>query len=199
MKRHVLVAVPLIGFWLTSGIARFAFALGQSDSIDNDTKFTFKPINGSSVISFNVEFMRNTFAKLALQDLTVTDLWFIDSVEMPSANSMELLAIDADIVGGVYPIPNDPMARRGKPPVWSMYERQNGSFRSLQLPDKRQWLRCYFAEFGGQMEIAAAHAPACVNCNAQGTTTTIGSTGRPQKVKCSVCHGTRYTRLIRAR
>ncbi len=72
-------------------------------------------------------------------------------------------------------------------------------WKKLKLAQKRQWLRVYFAEYGGQMEITAAHAAPCGNCNGQGQTTTLGSAGRPQKSKCPVCHGTKYTRLVRAR
>ena len=135
-ERHVMVGIPFIGYWLTKGIAQFAFALGQSDAGDSGVKFTFKPINGSSVISYNVEYMRNRLVKAALDDPTVTDLWFIDSDVMPSPNSMDLLAVDADICGGIYPIPNKPLAREGSPPVWSVYHRMDNVFAPADLPDE---------------------------------------------------------------
>jgi hypothetical protein len=135
-ERHILVGVPLVGYWLTSGISQFAFALGQTNANDMGVRFTYKPINGSSVISFNVEFMRNTLVKMALDDPTVTDLWFVDSDVMPSPNSMDLLHVEGDIVGGIYPIPNKPLAKVGTPPVWSVYHRMDNAFAPATLPDE---------------------------------------------------------------
>lgn len=72
-------------------------------------------------------------------------------------------------------------------------------WKSLKTIEKRQWLRAYFAEFGGQMEVASAHARPCENCDGKGTVTALGNAGRPQVSDCPVCHKTRFTRMIRAR
>ncbi len=122
--RHVFVATPLIGPWLTHGIARFAFALGQQDGRDG-LRFTFRLLSGSSCISFPVEFMRNRLVKMALDDASVTHLWFIDSDTVPPNDALKLLLPrDADIVAGVYRIPD---AKRDE--VWSAYaSNERGSF-----------------------------------------------------------------------
>ncbi len=65
--------------------------------------------------------------------------------------------------------------------------------------DKESWLRAYFAEFGGQMEVVLAIASPCHNCSARGTITVVGTTGREQQEPCPVCHRTRFVRSLRAR
>lgn len=72
-------------------------------------------------------------------------------------------------------------------------------WKGLKLNEKRQWLRCYFAEHGGQMEVVRAIASPCGNCAGAGNVTTMGPAGKPAKTECPVCHGTKYTRTIRAR
>jgi hypothetical protein len=65
--------------------------------------------------------------------------------------------------------------------------------------DKESWLRAYFYEFGGQMEVAVATATACHNCGGRGTVMSIGTTGREVPVPCPVCHRTRFVRSLRVR
>jgi hypothetical protein len=49
-------------------------------------------------------------------------IWFVDSDTLPSANSFELLKVDADIVAGVYPIYR--RERKDMIPLdWSFYRR----------------------------------------------------------------------------
>jgi len=115
--RHVFVGIPLIGYWVTAGIADFARALGEQNAATSDVQFTLKLLSGSSTISYPVEFMRNRLVSMALADPSVTDLWFIDSDVMPSPNAFSLLRhIEFDIAAGVYQIPD---AKRGT--VWSAY------------------------------------------------------------------------------
>lgn len=128
-KRHVFVAIPFVGHWIAAGIARFAESCGFQNALNRDVRFTLKPLTGSTVISHPVEFMRNRLVKMALDDKTVTDLWFIDSDTMPSPNAMTLLDVEADIVAGVYKIPN---SHDGY--VWSAYEAKPGS------PDKFRYI-----------------------------------------------------------
>ncbi len=61
------------------------------------------------------------------------------------------------------------------------------------------WLRAYFAEFGGQMEVTAAYASPCVTCEGRGYIVELAATGKEQKRECPVCHNTKFTRAIRAR
>jgi len=129
--RHVLVGIPFTGHWVTDGIARFAEVCGHQSALNRDVKFTVKLLSGSSVISFNVEFMRNCIVGMVLADPTVTDLWFIDSDTQPSINAMSLLRHDADIVAGVYPIPDAEVGQ-----VWSAYEPAGEIYRKMTtLPD----------------------------------------------------------------
>ncbi|MCA8942033.1 MAG: hypothetical protein KDB80_05680 [Planctomycetes bacterium] len=72
-------------------------------------------------------------------------------------------------------------------------------WKGQKLNEKRQWLRAYFAEHGGQMEVVRSIASACGNCAGAGTVTSMGTSGKPVKGDCPVCHGTKFTRVIRAR
>lgn len=78
-------------------------------------------------------------------------------------------------------------------------ESEEDWWRKASRNDRAGWLRAYFAEFGGHMEITAAYSNPCPNCEASGTISVLGDSGREQKVKCPVCHGTKFTRLFRAR
>ena len=78
-------------------------------------------------------------------------------------------------------------------------ESEEDWWRKASRNDRAGWLRAYFAEFGGHMEIAAAYSNPCPNCEASGTISVLGDSGREQKLKCPVCHGTKFTRLFRAR
>lgn len=115
--RKVLVGIPFIGNWVTFGIARFN---GMVERINGSERspviFDVRFLKGSSVISFNVEFMRNCIAGMVLRDPEMTDLLFIDSDTHPAENMLDLLKHDADIVAGVYRIPD-----ASKREVWSAY------------------------------------------------------------------------------
>ncbi len=60
------------------------------------------------------------------------------------------------------------------------------------------WLRAYYVEFGGDLEVRAAFLDNCAQCGATGHTITYGQSGDPQKVKCATCQGTQFKRWIRA-
>ena len=62
------------------------------------------------------------------------------------------------------------------------------------------WVRAYYAEFGGDLELVNAYVIDCVTCAGRGDLATIGQTGgKERKVKCPTCQGTRHKRVIRAR
>lgn len=65
-------------------------------------------------------------------------------------------------------------------------------------PERAGWLRAYFAEFGGQLKLTYAGLSPCVSCVGEGKTTQIGSDGKLEKVKCFLCHGTRWLRSFKA-
>ena len=65
--------------------------------------------------------------------------------------------------------------------------------------DKESWLRAFYFEFGGQMEIVLAVATPCHNCAGRGTVLSVGTTGREVQAACPVCHRTRFVRSVRAR
>lgn len=110
----------MIGSMISLGIARTAFTLGEQNGKDG-LRFTFRVLSGSTTISYPVEFMRNRLVGMALTDPTVTDLWFLDSDVMPPDNVLQLLMTqektDADIVAGIYRIPDDKVPEG----VWSVY------------------------------------------------------------------------------
>jgi hypothetical protein len=61
------------------------------------------------------------------------------------------------------------------------------------------WLRAYYAERGGDLELVSASLSNCSYCAGFGKETIVGDSGKVQKVDCPTCHGTRFTRTIRAR
>lgn len=65
--------------------------------------------------------------------------------------------------------------------------------------DRQFWLRAYFAENGGQMELSRAFLQECVTCSGNGFVRVRGLSGPEQKEECHLCHGTKHTRTIRAR
>lgn len=72
-------------------------------------------------------------------------------------------------------------------------------WRDASREQRTGWLGAYFAEFGGQMQITNAYAEPCAVCEGLGYMVEIGDTGGEQRVKCGTCHGTKFTRLFRAR
>ena len=60
------------------------------------------------------------------------------------------------------------------------------------------WVQAYYAEKSGDLQVVRAMAEPCLNCGGEGTITELADRGEPKKSKCFVCHGSRYTRRIRA-
>lgn len=89
--------------------------------------------------------------------------------------------------------------RRGGAGGQGERETEEDWWRLASRNERTGWLRAYFAEFGGYMEITNAYAEPCPNCAGQGFQLELGDTGREQKAECPVCHGTKYSRLFRAR
>ena len=126
--RHVFVGIPVIGPWVTGGIAQFAESLGHQNGLGRDVHFTLKILSAPTLISFPVEFMRNRLVAMALRNPSVTDLWFIDSDTIPSVNAMTLLDLKSDLAAGVYKIPD---GREGE--VWSAYEAVGDKYRKMPM------------------------------------------------------------------
>lgn len=61
------------------------------------------------------------------------------------------------------------------------------------------FLRAYYVENAGDLEVVNAYVDACKNCGGRGRLQETSTTGKPRLVKCGVCHGTRFKRRIRAR
>lgn len=66
------------------------------------------------------------------------------------------------------------------------------------VAEKHVFVRAYYVEYGGDMVVENAHVNPCVSCAGEGRMTVLGTSGKPQKIDCPVCHGTRYRRWIRA-
>lgn len=69
---------------------------------------------------------------------------------------------------------------------------------SAPRPERTSWLRAYYAENGGQLKVTYAGLQPCVSCQGEGKTLEIGSDGKPMKIKCFLCHGTRWLRSFKA-
>lgn len=68
-------------------------------------------------------------------------------------------------------------------------------------PEERvNFLRSYYAEFSGDLELVSAHVSPCRTCGAEGNLKALGSAGgKEQSIKCWTCKATRFVRWIRAR
>ena len=65
--------------------------------------------------------------------------------------------------------------------------------------DRASWLRAYYAEFGGKLVVGASYTQSCFACSAHGTQTEFEpQTNKVVKVKCYLCHGTKWTRTFKA-
>lgn len=70
----------------------------------------------------------------------------------------------------------------------------NGATRS----ERAGWLRAYYAEFGGQLEVTYASATPCVSCYGEGTTPEMGPDGKIIRAPCFLCHDTKWMRSFKA-
>lgn len=67
-------------------------------------------------------------------------------------------------------------------------------------PDERaNFLKAYYAENSGDLEVVTAHLTACVTCSGQGYLEVIGNSGKEDKLTCLSCKGTKFKRWFRAR
>jgi len=64
--------------------------------------------------------------------------------------------------------------------------------------EKVGWLRAYYAEFSGQMVVTYASASKCISCFGVGNTLAMGEDGKPMRVKCFLCQGTKWVRSFKA-
>jgi hypothetical protein len=65
--------------------------------------------------------------------------------------------------------------------------------------DRASWLRAYYAEFGGKLVLSAAYTQPCFACSALGTQTEMDTqSNKVVKVKCYLCHGTKWARTFKA-
>ncbi|MEZ6037711.1 MAG: hypothetical protein R3F29_09545 [Planctomycetota bacterium] len=71
-------------------------------------------------------------------------------------------------------------------------------WREATRGERISWLRAYYAEFSGQMTVKFATASPCISCFGEGSTTFIGGDGKPGKIKCFLCQGTKWTRSFKA-
>lgn len=132
----ILVGIPTIQEQLTSSLGRFLFSLGKYCG----AAFELKVLNGSSPLTYPIEYQRNKMA----EDFLATDcdwLWFIDSDVLPTENSLELLKLlgKADIVAGIYPILSLPASKKPEM-IWSFYEARDNlfsEFRDKSINDNR--------------------------------------------------------------
>ena len=60
------------------------------------------------------------------------------------------------------------------------------------------WVQAAYVENSGDLKLIRAYVDDCKNCAGEGATTEIGDTGQPRRVPCFVCHGTKFTRRVRA-
>jgi hypothetical protein len=111
--------------------------------------------------------------------------------------------------------PNDRDTQRNARAMRQAFERQRAAARSQGGDQKKEqtdqewwalsvradkigWLRAYYAEFGGQLVVAAASNQPCVSCYAEGTLPEPGPDGKMVRRNCSLCHNTKWLRSIRA-
>lgn len=120
----ILIGIPTIQQQLTADIGRFLFSLARC----KEPTFEIKILNGSSPLTYPVEYQRNELVRIFLES-DCDWLWFVDSDVLPTENSPELLKLlgKAECVAGVYPILSLPS---NKPPemVWSFYDAKDNLF-----------------------------------------------------------------------
>jgi hypothetical protein len=65
-------------------------------------------------------------------------------------------------------------------------------------PDRGNWLRAYYAEFGGHLVIMGAYVQPCLNCLGAGQVSQLGPGNKIIKIDCTLCHGTKWLRTFKA-
>ncbi len=69
---------------------------------------------------------------------------------------------------------------------------------STDRPERTGWLRAYYAEFSGTMVLTGAFTQPCFNCQGLGVTSELGPNNKIIKVKCYMCHNTKWLRSFKA-
>ncbi|MCA8948458.1 MAG: hypothetical protein KDE27_03090 [Planctomycetes bacterium] len=64
--------------------------------------------------------------------------------------------------------------------------------------DRAGWLRAFYAENGGELQLVSASASPCVSCYGEGTTVDMGPDGKPIRTPCFLCHNTKWMRSFKA-
>ena len=71
-------------------------------------------------------------------------------------------------------------------------------WRQASRIEKVGWLRAYYAEFGGQLKVTFAALEPCISCYGEGTTPEMSPEGKMVRMKCFLCHGTKWLRSFKA-
>lgn len=71
---------------------------------------------------------------------------------------------------------------------WQRAERQ----------ERANWLRAFYAEFGGQLVVTYASLAPCLSCSGVGTTVDINGQGQMVHLPCFLCHKTQWVRSFKA-
>jgi hypothetical protein len=139
----ILVGIPTIQHQLTADIGRFLFSVARCV----EHHFSVRILNGSSPLTYPVEYQRNEMVRIFLES-DADYLWFVDSDVLPTENSVELLKQlgKAECVAGIYPILSLP---KDKSPemVWSFYEARDNLF--TEFKDKSITNRVMEADAAG--------------------------------------------------
>lgn len=118
-KRHILLGIPCENTTVHVTVAAFATEAVRQNSLRGcPYSFSVAYLVGKKP----TEYARNCIVTTAVDRKDVDALWFVDSDMVPSANSFELLNVDADIVAGVAPIFSSPKADEPSF-TWNVYKR----------------------------------------------------------------------------
>lgn len=77
-------------------------------------------------------------------------------------------------------------------------QNEESFWKEFPTQSRSLWIQAYYVEKSGDLQLVRAMAEPCINCAGEGTITSLATGGDPKKEKCYVCHGTRFTRRIRA-
>jgi hypothetical protein len=71
-------------------------------------------------------------------------------------------------------------------------------WRQAERTEKINWLRAYYAEYGGQLKVTFATVTPCISCYGEGTIPEIGPEGKMIRNQCFLCQSTKYLRRFQA-
>jgi hypothetical protein len=75
---------------------------------------------------------------------------------------------------------------------------EEGWWADATRADQVNWLRAYYAEFGGQLVVKFATVMPCISCYGVGTTPEMSGEGKMTHAKCFLCQGTKWQRSFKA-